>query len=441
MKSIKKLPFFIKGIVVVMLAAVCVSAAAAGLRIMEEQQQKPRVIKAVASLFASLADERYETDSLLALLQSDSLVCEGKLAVRDIREELVEQRFQFLLPYLKNTSTDYVFRRDKEKKQADFQIKAALHGVVPVHVEGYVEKEEAMVHIPNLHENWLVFSTDNLKAQYESSLLHSIMGETLSLPEKNLTEYLFYDIGMLAGEKKELFGITWQEGIKLVGELYQDVTVTKKKQKEEILFDGSYESCSVYDVTLPTEQINRFLKDTMQGENGYTLSVKEPVLPLTICLDNKKRILKLELEGTIVVNEWSIPLTAAFYPKGVENPWDSVLTELSFVWEEIRYGLQIVRNYEFSEEGRVLHISLSLTQPYVMQLFAVDVSFEGIEKVAFDFDISTPMASMDGICAIRLLEESVEKPKEEAIRVFELNFFELLRFTNGLNWNFFKKQE
>lgn len=440
MKSIKKLPFFIKGIVVVMLAAVCVSVVTVGLRVMEEKQQKPRVIKAVASLFAGLTDERYEMDSLLDLLQSDRLVCEGKLAVRDIAKEWVEQRYRFLLPYLKNTSADYRIHRDMEKRQADFQVDAALHGEVSVHVEGYADEEKAMVYIPNLHESWLAFSPDNVKAQYKSSLLHNILGETLSLPEDDLSEYIFYDMSVLGGEKK-LFGFTWQEGIKLVGELYQEITVEKTKQKESVLFDGSYESCTVYHVTLPTRQINLFFEETMQKESGYSLAVKESELPVTICMDSKKRIVKLELEGTLIANGWNIPLELVFYPKGVENPWDSVLTELIIVWEDIRYGLQIVSNYEFLEEGRILHSSLSLTKPYVMQLFVVDIRFEGKEKVIFDFDIKAPMASMDGICAVYQSTESVEMPEEDAVRVFEMNFFEMLRFTNGLNWNFFKKQE
>lgn len=179
----------------------------------------------------------------------------------------------------------------------------------------------------------------------------------------------------------------------------------------------------------------------MQKESGYSLAVKESELPVTICMDSKKRIVKLELEGTLIANGWNIPLELVFYPKGVENPWDSVLTELIIMWEDIRYGLQIVSNYEFLEEGRILHSSLSLTKPYVMQLFVVDIRFEGKEKVIFDFDIKAPMVSMDGICAVYQSTESVEMPEEDAVRVFEMNFLEMLRFTNGLNWNFFKKQE
>lgn len=83
-----------------------------------------------------------------------------------------------------------------------------------------------------------------------------------------------------------------------------------------------------------------------------------------------------------------------------------------------------------------------MTQPYIMELLDMDMEFgQETGSISIDFVCDTPVLSMDGVCKIEPLKKAINKPEDEAVKIFELNFFEMLRFSNGLNWNFFKKQE
>ncbi len=98
MGKVRKLPFFIKGIIIVCVTAVVVCLAAVGLRVMEEQQQKPRVIKAMVSLLGNMADKKYKMDSSYQMLKSGKLAYSGEIMLGHIDENLLEERYRFLIP-------------------------------------------------------------------------------------------------------------------------------------------------------------------------------------------------------------------------------------------------------------------------------------------------------------------------------------------------------
>ncbi len=159
-------------------------------------------------------------------------------------------------------------------------------------------------------------------------------------------------------------------------------------------------------------------------------------------LDGKKKLLKLETEATVLVKDQKFPVSVFFYPKGVENPWDSVAVELDVTIENIIYGFYLIGNNEFLEGKRIVRSNVSMTQPYIMELLDMDMEFgQETGSISIDFVCDTPVLSMDGVCKIEPLKKAINKPEDEAVKIFELNFFEMLRFSNGLNWNFFKKQE
>ena len=439
MNRIKKLPFYVKGIIIVILTAVLVIAAAAGLKLLEERQQKPRVLGAVASLAAGLADERYSMEKTYDLLRSGKLSCMGRLSVKNIEEGFLEEKYRFMVPYLAGTSLDYTVRKDENLKRADIQLRAALHGTVPVELEGYLDEEECIIHIPGFHKSYLSFSPDNMKQQYESSLLHTVLGDRLSLPQEDLSEYVFCE--RAANEEKENFAVRLERSAELVRKLYKEITVVKTKQKEDILWNGSYESCTVYELTVPAAVINSFLDDSAPELAGHAFAFAGESIPAEVCLNSGRRILKLQLAGTLLADERKIPVLAVLYPKGVENPWDSMLLTLELTWEDAAYGFQLVRSNEFMEEGREFHTSLSMTHPYVMNIADADMEFDKeTGEMSVDFACTTPAVTMDGIVELAGLEDAVEKPVGESVRIFELKFFEILRFTSGLNWNFLSPQ-
>lgn len=442
MEKLKKLPFIIKGIIVVACAAVIVCAAAVGLRVLEEKQQKPRVIKAVAALFADASDEKYCIDTYFNMLQEGKISYSGELMMTEIDERLLGEKYHFIAPYINRTSMNYVLKKEQESRKASFYIEAALHGSRAVTVEGYLDDTECIVRIPDLHERYLSFSPDNLKRQYEESLLHTVLGDLVTLPEENLTDYLFSGAGKTSADEKEVLSMNFADSVRLAKELYDSITVVKTEEKEDILWNGRYESCTAYEMTVPSEILNNFFKNTLWEKSGHSILIEAGRLPVRVYLDNRKKLLKMEIGAALLLDGREVPASLDFYPKGVENPWDSVLFEIEITWDNIIYGISLVCSNDFTEDSRVLHTSLSMSQPYVTEIFDMDTTF-GVNtgSVSFDFVCKTPVLSMDGICNLEPLTEAVQRPQEEAVSVFELNLIDMLKFTNGINWNFFKKQE
>lgn len=442
MEKIKKLPFFIKGIAIVAIVSVMVVAAAGGLRALEEKQQKPRVIKALTSLMTDAAAEQYRMAAMFEVLESGKIVYSGNGKITDLDENLISEPYRFAAPYIKQTTLDFSLQKDETVRQAEFYLEAALHGLKAVTAEGYLDDTECIVRVPQFHESYLSFSPNNLKQQYEESLLYTVLGDGISLPQNTLTDYVFGGAEKMISEEREALSMNVADSLELAKQLYEKITVTKTEQKEEILWNGTYESCVGYEMVVPTEIVNQFLQDTVWKKTGHTLQLEGEDLTLLVYLNSDKKALKLETEKDILVDGRKVPVAVAFFPKGVENAWDSVLLELEVTWEEVIYGISLICSNEFQESERILHTSLSMTQPYVTELLDMDMIYQpNTGAITFDFACKTPVLSVDGICKMAPLTEALQKPQAETVRIFELGLFDILKFTNGLNWNLFKNQE
>ncbi|MBO5277902.1 MAG: hypothetical protein J6B06_00210 [Lachnospiraceae bacterium] len=441
MERIKKLPFMVKGIIVVITAAVLVFAAALGLRVLEEKQQKPRVIKALAELVSEAAEDKYSMEGFFHLLDSGKLTHTGDITVTDIDEALIPKQYRFMTPYLRHASLEFTVNKDDLNRQADFQAEAVLKENMTVRADGYLDDTACTVRVPDFHERYLTFSPDNLKKQYEASLLYSVFGDSLSLPEQNLADYVFTGAESEVSEEKEALSMSFSDCLELARTMYEKITVSKTEKKEDILWNGNYESCTAYEMIVPTEIFNQFFRDTVWERSGHTVVLEEEELPMLIYLSSSKRLLKLELEANVFVDGTRVPSELVFYPKGVENAWDSVLLELEITWDDIIYGIDLVCSNEFSDMERILHTKVSLTQPYITELVDMDIRYEPKTGAAeIDFVCKTPMLSMDGFYGIEPLSDAIEKP-QDAVAVFDMNLFDILKFTNEINWSFFKKQE
>lgn len=441
MEKMKKLPFMVKGIIVVILAAILVFTAALGLRALEEKQQKPRVIKALAELAADAAAEKYSLEGFWNLLDSGKLAHTGDINITSIDDGLFPEQYRFVAPYISHSSLDFAVSKNDLSRQADFEIEAVIKGNMTVRAEGYLDDTACIVRVPDLHERYLTFSPDNLKEQYEASLLYTVFGDSPFLPEKNLTDYVFTGAESAMSGEKEVLSMGLSDCLELAKTMYEQITVAKTEKKEDILWNGSYESCTAYEMTVPTEIFNRFFKDTVWERSGHTVVLAEEALPVLIYLSSGKRLLKLELETDILLDGTRVPSVLVFYPKGVENAWDSVLLELEMTWDDIMYGINLLCSNEFSDRERILHVQVSLTRPYITELADMDVRYEPESGAAeIDFVCKTPVLSMDGVYSIEPSAGTIEKP-QDAVAIFEMNLFDILKFTNEINWSFFKKQE
>lgn len=426
-----------KAITFILLAMAVGVAAAVVLKYLDKKQQKPMVLGAAASLASELWREEYRLDQTYNFLQKAQLSGTGELTIRQISADFFDERYRFLLPYLKNSHYTCTLQRDIDTRRAEFQLGAELRRTVEL--EGYLDDTECIVHIPAFHKSYLSFSPDNLKGQYESSLLYTVLGDAPFLPEDNLTEYVFFDIWKK--EEKSFFAIL-KDSMDLARELYPNITVEKTDRREEIFWNGAYEKCTVYDITVPSELMNRFFQSVIQEKTGYLVQTEEDALTVSVCLNGKKRLLKLETEGTLLIDQkdqYRVPLSLAFYPKGADRPWDEIRLELSLTWDQISYGFRINGKNEFSENGRTMTVNLAMEQPYVLDMLDIAIDFDTeTGEVSLAFDCTTPVLSLEGSYGLSLPDSPIKKPEVETVRVFELNFFEMLKFTGGLN---LKKQE
>ena len=442
MNKIKRIPFLVKGIIVVLLVAGIVFAAANALRIMEEKQQKPRVLAAMAELMSGVTDEKYSLEKFWQLFDSGKIEYCGDVSLTSVDEALFPAEYQTVIPYLERSTIDFTLQKDDINRTATVWAEPSLY-FLSLQMEGYLTDTECIVRVPDIHESYISFSPDNLKAQYDNSLLYTVFGEQTALPQENLTDYVFWDYETLINEEKEALSMKLLDTAKLVKALYDEITVKKMKEKENIFYDGSYQNCEIYQMTVPTDVLNQFLKDIVWENTGHTLVINEEQLPLVVYLDSEKHILKLELAETDVLADGkNVPIKLFFYPKGTENPWDSIQLGAEVIWEDVTYGATIVYSNDFTDSERIIHASLSLTEPYVTKLFDIDIDYTAATgETEFDFACRTPMVSFDGILGMKPLAGDIQKPTTEAVPVFELNLLELLKFTNEINWGFFKNME
>lgn len=442
MNRIKRIPFLIKGIIVVLLVTGIVFATANALRIMEEKQQKPRVLTAMAELVSGVTDEKYSLEKFWQLFENGKIEYTGDISLSSIEESLFPNEYQSVIPYLERSEIAFSLQKDDVNRTAALWAKPSLYWLA-LEMEGYLDDKECIVRVPDFHENYIRFSPDNLKAQYDNSLLYTVFGEQTALPQDNLTDYVFHGSENLLYEEKEAISMKLLDTVKLVKELYDEITVEKTDEKENIFYDGSYQNCEIYHMTVPTDVLNQFLKDIVWENTGHTLVIQEEQLPLVVYLDSEKHILKLELDETnITLDGKSVPTQLFFYPKGIENPWDTIQLGVEIVWDDVTYGVTIVCSNEFADTQRTIHANLSLTEPYVTKFLDIDIDYTGaMGETNFDFACKTPMLSFDGVLGMRPLTEPVAKPTTDAVSVFELNLLEILKFTNEINWGFFKNLE
>lgn len=442
MKKFKQLPLVVKGCIILLLISGTIFITANGLQIMEQKQQKPRILSAVAELAVSAADEKYNLEKLWQLLENETIEYDGKISFSSIGKDFFPKQLQTILPYIEHSSVDFTLKKDAVSRMAAMQAEMSLY-FMHFEMDGYLDDTSCIIHLPALHEKYISFSPDNLKKQYNDSLFYPIFGEQDLLPQKNLADYVFQNTEASVSKEKEVIITELSEAVRNMKKLYDNITVEKAKEKEAVYRNGSYKNCERYHMTVPSSVLNQLLKDIVWKNTGHTLSVREESLSIILWLDSKKQILKAEIPQTVLLADGkAVPAELIFYPQGAENPWDNIEMEIQLVLDDINYGFTITANHSFTDIKRTLHVSIALTEPYVTKLLDIDMDYlYTTGETSFDFVCKIPGLSADGRLGIKRLTESVAKPAEEAVPIFKLNLLEALTFANRINWSFFKNQE
>lgn len=435
MKKRKWIPAVISGLLIII--------ASAGIwiaRTAERKQEKPRVLAAMAEMISRAADKRYSLEGLWQLWDSGRMEYRGKLALLSIEEAWLPQEYQMLLPMLRHAELSFLLKKDDNSRKAVLQAEAS-RSLLALRLEGYLDDTECLVRVPELYEGTISFSPDNLREQYETSLLCKILGEQKNLPSGNLTDYVFQDFPGLIREEQKTLNTRLLDRLADIRELYDEIEV---ERIENMASAGSYKDCQAYRLILPADAVNSFLSDAVWENTGHAFILEGEKLPLTVYLDRSNQMTGLTLSETEVSADGkSIPvqLSILFYGTA-DYPWDKLQIDAAGCVDDIWYRFILLCDNEFSDSGRAVRLKLSLTEPYVMKLCELDMDYAGATgEVMLDVLCRGPMLSFDGELAMKPLEETIKKPEKDAVRIFELSLLEAWSFADKIHWDFFKNQE
>lgn len=405
----------------------------------EKKQQKPRVLAACAGLVAEMADEKYSLDELWKLLDGGKTECSGNVSFSSIEEKLFPEKYQAVVSWLEHSDIAFVLKKDDIARKAEYLFEVSPY-FLTFTLDGYLDDTEWILHLPALHESYISFSPDNLRAQYEDSFLHTIFGEQLMLPQDNLTDKIFDHAGTYISSEKEAVSAGFFDMVKAIRELYDEITVEKTDDSKAA---GNDKNGNSYRVLIPSDVFRQFFGEVLWQNTGHTLVPEEESLPFLVYLDRKNQISMLELAETeLLADEKSILCKFSLQLKGTENPWDKLQLDAVFQLDGTPYGLTVIVSNEFADTMRTVHIRASLTEPYVMKLLDIVMDYTGeTGETVFDITCKIPALSFDGEFGLKPLSTVIEKPKEDAVRIFELNLLDALKLTNTIKWGFFKNME
>ena len=198
----RKIPILIRGIVVLFIVSGIVLGGTIGLRFLEKKQQRPRVIKALSSLVTDLKDEKYSIDKLYQLLEGGKTKSSGEFNIGTVDASLLGG-YGKLEKLLTNSTIEGIIEKDNKRKKMETKFSYQTYGVNLANIECLIDERECFVKIPEVYEKYLRFKTANIKNQYENSLLYTILGGKIPLPEQEFSLYPFAEIEYMDLEAKK----------------------------------------------------------------------------------------------------------------------------------------------------------------------------------------------------------------------------------------------
>lgn len=438
----RKIPILIRGIVVLLVVSGIVLGVTAGLRFLEKKQQKPRVIKALTSLVTDLKDEKYSIDKLYQLLEGGKTKSSGEFNIGTIDASLLGG-YGRLEKLLKNSTIEGIIEKDNKGKKMEAEFSYQTYGINLANIECLIDEKECFLKIPEVYEKYLRFKTANIKNQYENSLLYTILGGKIPLPDQEFSLYPFTEIEYMDLEaKKDRMTEFLKENASELREWYQQIEVTKLSKEEEILFQGHYEVCTAYEFYMPTEFLKTLLRN-LWGDLGEQVIWQDEVFHGIVYLNSENQVLKLEGEGNIKIRGEEVLLISSLYLKGEENLWDTIHLDFKITQKrtEKSGSFILVVSNQFEEDVRNIQLQFKMLQPYVSTFLDIDGIYHiqnGESQI--EFDLETPMIALDGTYQLSNLERAIRMPnKEDSVEIFKLSLLDLLQFVTKLNLKIFKE--
>lgn len=415
-----------------------------GLRIWEQSTQKPRVLAAFQRLAEAMQKQGDSMKALLLVIQEGNIRQEGDVHISSLDTE----KFGWYVQCFKQmgmTPSDIRYRLDSHQKEDVYCYEATyqIAEIGALDIESYRKKEELIVRMPQIHDSFLRMNLHDINAQYKQSLLYSILGENLVIPE---VEDVFSFAPIFPREsdleKLDMISAFLEKYNGRLTELWRQIPVKKESEAKQVLVNGFYKNCTLFRLSLPIEfvqwYIDSLLPDFMR-ETWQKVTWKEEEVELLLYLDDENQIRRIE---TVVEPEMdgTVYRTGICYNwKGEEWLLDKVQMEL---WieqpsERLDFLMDVERQFEKTEQR--MYVSVKQTGEKETERIRANVIMNtdsGESRV--EYKVNLPLLVADGEHSMQRLEQAIEVPDQDLVDIFKLDLIGFLKFSRDFHFDLFR---
>jgi len=445
--------FILTGILIILILT-------AGLRIWDKKNQKPRLLSALSRLLQATCKEEYTFEPFFAVLQDGKTQQDGYVNLTAFQKDFpIWNKLLFGQTDMTSSTIHYQIQLDQEKNILWTEKEYQLAKIGTLDVESYLTKEKLIVRIPQLHESYLRMDTQNIKTQYENSLLYKVLENRFSVPEIDFSSLVFQPFPQSrADQSKEenRFAAFLKEYEKNIVPLWKQITVTREEGSKQILINGIYENCRVFHLTFPADLIHWYFDYTLPSSQTEQLKKwinwEEKEVTMLVYMDDENHI--HQIETTIIVcllnsdrntkadstrEKTVYPIKMTLSLKGEENLLDNLQLKVQIETKPNPIILLFDMKNKYTGTERKWDFLVSQTEPTVQ----LRVRAELIMNVTtgeshIEYEINTPILTSDGEHHIKRLEQPIKEPAGEIVDIFDLDLIEFMKFSKDFNFDLFQ---
>lgn len=452
MKSIvikwKQLSATIRIVSLILAGAAVILSMTAGLRIWDRSQQKPRVMKAFRQLAEEVSGQEYSLTPLLNVIRSGKTEQEGDMNLTALnRKGLGLNRILSEWMNMENSTVHYKMVINQEEKVLSAKMNYQIAGIGILDIESYLTEDKLLIQIPQMHKSYLRMNANNIKGQYENSLLYGVLGDRLALPETDFSAFAFEPLlqSYTGAAREDFFQAFGKEYKGRLNEIRQQITVTKENETKQILINGVYEDCRIFSVSFPAEAVRWYLDFVLADSVWIKEKLKERMLweedmvYLQIYMDDDNHIHRMDTTIQPIWDGICYPVEITFYLRGEERLFDQVQIGLNIQRQAEQIG--ILADVENQYDGLERRMNLIIRQVNSKEEFEIRA------KLAMDtttgesyleYEINSPFLISDGEHFIKCQNQPIKIPEGEMVDIFELDLIAFLKFSKDFNFGLFR---
>lgn len=295
------------------------------------------------------------------------------------------------------TGINLDFEEDIKNKKLNMNISGKYKGTELGSIAAYTDNKTMMINVPSLYKSWFTFDCEHIEKQYNSS----IFGKSGSLPDEEISFKVFPDeeaTTYSSEEVKEILVDGYKNANKeTLKEIDKNITVEKLSDKKDITIGGTVESCKGYSILIPKAESSKFIssfceyakKDpkakelleqyftacdnaTKYQQTAYGTSFvlsgdynekidklkemfKAEDINIKVYTDKKGRAVNIDLDTSLIIGNYTIPVKSSVTFKGKENIGDDTDIKLNISYNGLSMDIDV--NSKCTEENsKINHV-------------------------------------------------------------------------------------